>query len=212
MRTTTWTTRAIAAAGLTALLATGCGADGDDAAAPTPAQTPPPATSPTPESSPTPSPVSSPDEGAQWATCLNDRAEVTLQVSYPEGWAVRDYPDDGCSYFNPEPFEVQRGTEASGVAIRLDVEAVAYERVREGYLRGDVQSQRRVTVAGFQGLRIEDEDTEGPTAPKGERLTYLADLGSEQTLVLTTNETDADDPEAARRVLDEMAQRLQRAS
>lgn len=41
-------------------------------------------------------------------------------------------------------------------------------------------------------------------------MTYLADLG-EQTLVLTTNETDADDFTRAQQVLDEMAQRLQRA-
>lgn len=212
MRTTTSTTRAIAAAGLTALLATGCGGDGDDDAAPTATATP--ASSPSPEPSPltTPTPTSSPEDTMRWATCVNDRAEVTLRVTYPQEWTSRDYPDDGCSYFDPEPFEVERGTEVSGVAIRLDVEAVAYERVRDGYLRGDVQSQREVTVAGFDGLRIEDEHTQGPTAPKGERLTYIADLGNEETLVLTTNETDAANFVEARRVLDEMADRMERAS
>jgi hypothetical protein len=208
MRSTT--TRALAAAGLTALLAAGCSGDGDDAASPAPTVTATPAATPTPAT--TPSPTSPPQDARQWATCLNDRAEVALQVSYPQEWTARDYPDDGCSYFNPEPFQVERGTEVSGVAIRLDIEAVAYERVREGYLRGNVQSQRDTEVAGFPGLRIEDEDTQGPTAPKGERLTYLADLGSEQTLVLTTDETDADDFAAAQEVLDEMAQRMERAS
>jgi hypothetical protein len=208
------TTRALAAAGVTALLAAGCGGDGDENASAAPTVTASPATTPLPQPSPatTSSPTSSPEDAMRWSTCLNDRAEVTLQVSYPQAWTARDYPDDGCSYFNPEPFEVQRGTEASGIAIRLDVEPTSYDRVREGYLRGDVQSQRKTEVAGFPALRIEDEQTRGPSGPKGQRLTYLADLGTEETLVLTTNETDADKSEAARRVLDEMAERLERAS
>jgi hypothetical protein len=190
------------------MLATACSGDGTDSASPEPQQ-PPPA-SPTPETA-SPSPSPSPDDSSSWATCRNGRAAVALQVSYPS-WTARDYPDDGCSYFDPAPFEVQRGTEVSGVAIRLDVESVPYDRVREGYLRGPVQSQREAEVAGFPGIRIEDEDTGGPTAPKGRRLTYLADLGNDQTLVLTTNETDAGQPEAAREVLDELAQQLERAS
>ena len=203
------TRRLLTTAALTALLATACSGDGTDRASPEPQQLP--AARPTPQTT-SPSPTPSPDDSTSWATCRNGRASVALQVSYPAGWTARDYPDDGCSYFDPEPFEVQRGTEVSGVAIRLDVESVPYDRVREGYLRGQVQSQREAVVAGFPGIRIEDEDTGGPTAPKGRRLTYLADLGNDQTLVLTTNETDADQPEAAREVLDEMAQRLERAS
>jgi hypothetical protein len=157
--------------------------------------------------------VSSPDTDAQWATCLSTRASVTLQVSHPGGWTARDYPEGGgCAYFDPEPFEVERGTEAAGMAIRLDVEPTAYDRVREGYLRGEVQSQRETEVAGFPALRIEDEQTRGPSGPKGQRLTYLADLGTEETLVLTTNETDADDFASAQEVLDEMAQRMERVS
>lgn len=143
-----------------------------------------------------------------WETCVSTRA--SLRVSYPQGWTARDFPDGGCAYFDPEPFEVERGTEAPSVAVRLDVENVAYDRVRSGYLDGEVMSQEETAVAGYDALRIEDRDTGGPLGPKGQRLTYLADLGSEKTLVLTTNETDAEDFEQAQEILDQMAGRLER--
>ena len=184
---------------LTALLVAGCGQDGPDgsAGAPTPTQASPTRTAPSPTA-------------VQWATCLSTRSD--LQVSYPQGWTARDYPDRGCAYFDPRPFEVERGTEAPSVAIRLDVESVDFDRVRDGYLRGDVIAQEEVRVAGYEGLRIEDRDTEGPLAPKGHRVTYLADLGTGATLVLTTNETDAEDFERAQEVVDAMADRVQRVS
>jgi hypothetical protein len=98
------------------------------------------------------------------------------------------------------------------MSVRLDVESVEYEQVRRAYVGDNDQlmSHRETEVAGYPAVRVEDRDTQGPTAPKGRRLTYLADLGQEQTLLLTTNETDADDPERAREVLDLMAERLQR--
>jgi hypothetical protein len=50
------------------------------------------------------------------------------------------------------------------------------------------------------------------SGPKGERLTYLVDLSTSKTLVRTTDETYAEVVAAARQVLDEMAERLERAS
>ena len=181
---------------LTALLAAGCGQDGpdDSAGAPTPTQVGPTATTPSPTA-------------VRWATCVSTRSD--LRVRYPQHWTARDYPGHGCAYFDPQPFEVERGTEAPSVAIRLDVENVAYARVRDGYLRGDVIAQEAARVAGHEGIRIEDRDTDGPLAPKGHRVTYLADLGTEKTLVLTTNETDAEDFGRAQDVVDAMADRLQ---
>jgi hypothetical protein len=44
----------------------------------------------------------------------------------------------------------------------------------------------------------------------GERLTYLADLGEERTIVLTTSERAAEDLARARQVVDLMARRLER--
>jgi hypothetical protein len=140
---------------------------------------------------------------------VSTRADV--RVSYPADWVAREHPDGGCAYFNPEPFEVEPGTEGPAVAIRLDVERVPYERVRSSYLDGEVISQEETEVGGYPALRVEDRDTGGPLAAKGHRLTYIADLGTEQTLVLTTNETDAEDPQRAREVLDLMAERLERA-
>lgn len=148
-------------------------------------------------SSPTP-------ETRGWETCVSTRA--SLRVSYPQGWTARDFPDGGCAYFDPEPFEVERGTEAPSVAVRLDVENVAYDRVRSGYLDGEVMSQEETAVAGYDALRIEDRDTGG----RWRRITYLADLGAEKTLVHTTNETDAEDVEQAKEILHQMTDRLGR--
>jgi hypothetical protein len=131
-------------------------------------------------------------------------------VSYPADWIARDYPDGGCAYFDPEPFGVERGTEAPSVAARLDVEPVAYDRVLSSYTDGEVMSQQETEIAGYPAVRVEDRDTGGPLGAKGQRLTYVADLGGEQTLIFTSNETDADDFERAKDVLDEMAERLER--
>jgi hypothetical protein len=197
-------TRLAAALALSGLLVTGCADDEDaDVSSESPSPT---AVAPEPTAT---GPTSSPSDTRSWATCVATRAD--LQVSYPTGWTVKDHPNGGCAYFDPQPFDVERGTEAPSVAIRLDVEAVAYERVKQSYLESDVISQRDAEIAGNEAIRIEDRDTEGPLAPKGHRVTYLADLGTEQTLVLTTNETDAEDFAAAQQLLDEMAQRLQRA-
>jgi hypothetical protein len=131
-------------------------------------------------------------------------------VSYPADWAVGEHSEGGCAYFDPDPFQVEPATEGPPVAIRLDVENVPYDRVRDSALDGEVISTRETTVAGYDAIRIEDRDDGGPLGAKGRRLTYLADLGSAKTLVLTTNETDADDPARAREILDRMAERLQR--
>lgn len=193
------TTRAAAALTLTGALLAGCG-DDDPTALPSPSPSPTAVeTSPEPTASPT-------GDTRDWATCVSTR--TNLQVSYPAGWTARDYPDGGCAYFDPEPFEVQRGTEAPAVTVRLDVESVAYERVTASYLGGEVISQRETTVAGYPAVRIEDNHTQGPLGPKGRRLTYIADLGDEQTLLLTTNQTDANDFAQAEDILDEMAERV----
>lgn len=197
-------TRLTAALVLSAGLLAGCG---DDQKVTAPAPLPSP-TAVAPEPTAT-APAASPAETQdtrEWDTCVSVRGD--LQVSYPGGWIAKDYPDGGCAYFDPEPFGVERGVEAPSVAVRLDVESVAYERVKSGYLRGDVIAQRDAEVAGYEAIRIEDRQTEGPLAPKGHRVTYLADLGSEKTLVLTTNETDAEDFAQAQEILDEMAGRL----
>ena len=195
---------------LTAGLLAGCGDDVEQVAVPSPSPSP----VVTPVESPSPSPLTptATATGAtrEWATCVSTRGD--LQVSYPKGWTARNYPDGGCAYFDPQPFEVQRGTEAPEVAVRLDVENVAYERVKSSYLDGEVISQRETQVAGYPAVRIEDRDTGGPLGPKGRRLTYIADLGGGRTLLLTTNETDARDFTQAQDVVDRMAERLQRAA
>ena len=210
-RRTTWTRRALPLA-LTAVLAVGCGNGEDDPETalerPSPSTTASPTPSPSPSPSPTTGSASPTGDARQWASCVSTRG--SLQVEYPQDWTARDRPDGGCAYFDPEPFEVERGTEGPSVAVRLDVESVAYDRVRQAYLDGEVISQRETTVAGYDAIRVEDRDTEGPLAPKGHRLTYIADLGQEKTLVLTTNETDAEDFQQAQEVLDEMAERLER--
>ena len=199
------TTRLIAALALGGVgLVAGC-TDGDsEVALPSPS----PSTTTAPPS-PTPTPTG-PSDTREWATCVSTRA--SLEVSYPADWTVRDYPGGGgCASFAPEPFEVERGTEPHGMTIRLDVESREYERIRDAYLEDfDLISQRPAEVAGYEATRIEYRSTFGPSGGKGRSVTYLADLWSSGTLVLSTNETDADDPELGREVLDEMAQRLER--
>ena len=204
--------RLAAALAVPALLLTGCAND-DDATIDASQSPSPTAVAPEPTAT---GPTGSPTDTREWATCESTRAG--LQVSYPADWTARDRPDGGCAYFDPQPFDVEPGTEAPAVAIRLDVESVAYDRVLSGYLDGEVSgyldgeviSQRETTVAGYDAIRVEDRDTGGPMAAKGHRVTYVADLGDQQTLVLTTNETDAGNFEQAQGVLDEMAERLER--
>jgi hypothetical protein len=193
---------------LVAALLTGCADDdSSEGAFESPSASPTPSPSPTPP--PSPSPTETDAAQKEWATCVSTRAD--LRVSYPADWTARDYPGGGCAYFDPEPFEVQRGTEGPAVAARLDVESVRYDRVLSAYTDGEVISQEQTEVAGRPAVRVEDRDTGGPLGDKGRRLTYIVDLGEDQTLLLTTNETDAGDPERAREVLDRMAQRLERA-
>lgn len=197
---------AYVAATAAALLA-GCGGDARDSAAPTTppatARTPPPAAPPTTTSTPTPAPT------GEWATCTARHAGV--QVAYPRGWTAREDPGGtgGCAWFDPEPFELEPATEVSGVAIRLELEPVALDRVLEGYQRDGVRSRTEGELAGWPAVRLETVDTDGPMSTGEPALTWLAEVGPEQTLLLTTNAADTDDDARAREVVDEMARRLE---
>jgi hypothetical protein len=187
-----------------AVLLLGCSDAGEDDPSTAPAtRTASPTSSEAAATSPTP-------VVAAWDTCVSTRAG--LRVRYPAGWTARDYPDGGCAYFDPEPFEVERRTEVTGVDVRLDVESVPYERVRRAYGEesSELISQQPTQVAGYDAVRVEDRHTGGPLGAMGERLTYLADLGEERTLVLTTSERAAEDLARARQVVDLMARRLER--
>jgi hypothetical protein len=94
----------------------------------------------------------------------------------------------------------------TSVAVWLDGEDVAYDRLRSAYLDGEVMSQDETTVAGLRRAAHRGPRHRG----RWRRITYLADLGAEKTLVHTTNETDAEDVEQAKEILDQMTDRLER--
>ena len=202
----------------------GCAQDPEPSAGPTTGGDAPPEMSssgPSPSRSPAPTATattipgttatatSAPDGTEPLATCTN--TEAGLRVFYPQDWSARSgSTGGGCSWFNPDPFELEPGTEASGVAVRLDAEDVEYDRVVRGYREDEVISQREMRVAGWPALRLETRDTTGPMATGERQLSYLADMGAGRTLVLVTNGADTEDDAQARRVVDLMAERLER--
>lgn len=162
----------------------GCADSSREATSPT---APPPAPA-TAAPAPSPSPTTT--------RCVS--SEGGYAVSYPRDWSVAG--GDGiepCAFFDPQPLALEPGTEATEVAVRVDVRDVPLEQARQ-----DTGGQQEEQAAG---VRATGTTTDDVLLPAGTPFTtWLVDLGG-RTLVLTTNRTDE-----AVEVLDAMAQSVER--
>lgn len=170
----------------------------DDGTSPSPGETSPGATQ-------------SPDNGDDiaWATCEHPEG---IQVSYPEGWHVNSGETlPACSAFDPEPFDVPDATEFLEAAALLSVERVDFETIIGPDARaGEVLNERDQLIDGQDALRIETESSGDALLPEGLRSTrWFVLLDENRTLTLTTHQVEGNDYERNRRVLDQMAERLQ---
>lgn len=179
------------------LLLAGCGGDGPAAPTPTPSPTPSAA------SSPSPSPTAAADPRCTHPT-------DGYSVAYPAEWFVADGERiEPCSFFHPEPLDLEPATEADGVAIRLDVLPDAFPEARRKVQADGATQAQEDSISGRVAMRFVGETTGEGLLPAGlATTTWLVDLG-DRTLLLTTDEGGRDDYAAAVEVLDEMARSVQ---
>lgn len=203
------------------LLLGGCGDDAPEqtgtrpptstaAATPEPTPAPTPADTAAPTATPTPGDIGAPV--ALDAECtLEPRQEALPQVvlSHPGGWRVTDPDAQPCTLFDPRNPEVEPRTEVTGVAILVNVDAVAYEQVTGSSSSLRVTDRTTATVDGRPAVRLEGTTTGAGLVPEGvQRTVWYVDVGqqgTDGTLILSADERDAEDPERAQEVLDAMA-------
>lgn len=114
------------------------------------------------------------------------------RVEYPASWSTSSLTDRlPCQYFHPEPFTLPPNTEATGIAIRVQMAPAPIERVAppsEGPRAVEILSRRETRVAERRALRVETRATGEAVLPAGVRgVTYYVDFGS-RTLTATTSE------------------------
>lgn len=114
------------------------------------------------------------------------------RLEYPVSWSTSSLEDRfACRYFHPEPFTLRPDTEATGIAIRVQVAPAPMERVapRPGGSRAvEILSRSETKVAERRALRVETRATGEALLPAGVRgVSYYVDFGS-RTLTGTTSE------------------------
>ena len=112
------------------------------------------------------------------------------KVRYPDSWFVNDPGQAAaCRFFHPEPFDVPPGTEATGIAISLNVEPTPFAVLAlgpEGSVATTVRARVETTVAGRAAVRVDITSTGEGLLPSGtEGLLYFVDFG-ESTFVART--------------------------
>lgn len=189
------------------LLLAACTPD-DDATDEATESGPAPTTSGPPEA--TPSEVSeSPTIGL--VRCENPDG---FSIGYPDGWQVNSgevVPP--CSQFNPESFEVPRGTDERVAAITAFVDPVPYERVAAPSERRDA-AREEMTISGQPAVRLEHQAGPNSIWPEGTPITtYMIKMPPaderEQTLIVDTIGLSPFDYERNQEVLEQMAQTIE---
>ena len=145
----------------------------------------------------------------QAQSCQND--EVGFVVAYPEGWWANDpvepsdpdlTPIPGCTYFAPEPVELQPNAGLpEGIHIWFDQET-------QFEVTGEVVSEEETTIDGRPGFAVETESTgSSGFEPEGTRTyRYIVDMGdgSEVLVSTSTQYVDEAEYEEAKPILDAM--------
>lgn len=190
-----WTTSAGTLALAAALLAA-CGDNGGDG----------PQTS-----SPTTTAVAAPTD--EHKDCVSPAG---YHIEYPATWSTSE-PSERfpCRFFHPQPLTLPQRTEATGVAITVQMAPAPLDRVApppEGSQAVEILSRRDTMVAERRAVRLETRATGEALLPAGVRaVTYYVDFGS-RTLTATTSEAAAAGTFAGNvEVLDRMMQSVRAA-
>ena len=114
------------------------------------------------------------------------------RLEYPASWSTSGLTDRlPCRFFHPEPFTLPPDTEATGIAIRVQMAPAPIERVAPppgGARAVEILSRRETKVGERRALRIETRATGQALLPAGARgVSYYVDFGS-RTLTGTTSE------------------------
>lgn len=130
-----------------------------------------------------------------------------FSISYPEDWSTNDSNIVApCTMFDPEPFEVQDGTDARFAAINAYVDQVPFTDALPA------SDDRSVTaIDGHQAVRVDGAADGQGLYDDGTRYTrYLVDVEDQQTLILDLIDVGLDDGafEQLRPTLDRMARSL----
>ena len=157
-----------------------CGDSGDTAA-------PPPSSLPS-----TTQPSTTQPSTTQPGTASCVAPDRGYRVEYPRSWHTNDAGvAEPCRFFHPEPFTVAPGTEATGLAISMRLNPLAFEEVTpgpEGSAAVEVLGRRTTTIDGRPAVRAETRATGNALLPRGIRaVTWFVDAG-DGTLVATTSE------------------------
>lgn len=172
--------------------------------------------SPSPTTTPTPSPADGTREDglpAGWTLCTNEVRGYA--IGYPEDWHTASTgPRYVCRWFDPDRFEVERGTEAPLTALTVNPTQRPFEEAREGLRASEshrLESAETVTVAGREAVRFERVQTRDLLFPEGTRTYgYLFDHADEALYVQTSEVPGADvDYERNKEVVDRAAATLQ---
>lgn len=124
--------------------------------------------------------------------CMAPTAGYRLR--FPADWSVNEPTSPApCRFFHPVPFDLPEQSEATGIAIAVQMESGLFaERVPSGDTRAATLVERReARVAGKRAARVETVSTGRALLPRGVRvLSYYVDFDS-RTLVATTSEAAA---------------------
>ena len=131
------------------------------------------------------------DDGGQPAnltqSCTHRERDVTVAVTYPQGWHVNDPSVQGCTAFDPEPSTLQPGTELPrDLAVLLIVEPVGFNQASDPTtLR--VDEQRPLTIDGRRAVRQVVTTTGEGLGPPGQQATrYVIDGGTDRSILAST--------------------------
>lgn len=139
--------------------------------------------------------------------------ERGYRLEFPKQWFTNKAGiAEPCRFFHPEPFTVAPQTEATGIAINVRLNPVAFGEVTPtpgGSSGSEVLGHRTTTIDGRPAVRAETRATVPGLLPRGTRVMgWFVDAG-DGTLVATTSEAaGAGRYEDNVKVLDAMMQSL----
>lgn len=147
------------------------------------------------------------------ATPSTQRCENTVEgyaLSFPLEWSVAGGEGiEPCSFFDDQPLALRPSSEATGVAIRVDVRDVPLEQARrDSTAEGEKQAEDRV-VGGRRAVRVTGVLTEELMLPAGTRITSWLVEDGDRTIMLHADDAAPGNYEKTVEVLDEMAQSLE---
>jgi len=121
--------------------------------------------------------------------------ERGYRLLFPDTWFVNDPAQaEPCRFFHPEPFSLPEATEATGIAVTVQLNPLPFDQVvlpPEGSRASEVLHRRTTAVDGRRAVRVETRSTGEALARRGVRgVTWFVEA-SPGTLVATTSEAAA---------------------